>query len=101
MATASSTYPSWLAREERLVGREPAGLQAQVAGAPAELTDVSALGCRVRTQGPGGVGAFLTLDVGTLSVAGWVAWRRGEVLGLDFARPLEADQLAALTGRSG
>ena len=104
MATASSqNFPPWLAREERLAEREPVGVAATVSGAggspePAEVTDASPLGCRVRTTAPGGVGAFLTIAAGEASVTGWVAWRRGDVLGLDFARPLDEAALAAFTG---
>jgi len=103
MQTPASPFPEWLGREERLAPRAEAGAAAMVSGprvaaAAAEVTDVSPLGCRVRTAAAGGVGAYLTLESGGVSVGGWVAWRRGEMLGLDFAAPLDAGALAALGG---
>jgi len=99
MATApSSTYPSWLAREERLAGREPSGVVARIGEQAAAVADASPLGCRVRTEARVNVGAFLTLTVGDVAIDGWAAWRRGDEFGLDFAKPLDAATLAALTG---
>lgn len=99
MATAaSSTYPSWLAREERLSEREPTGLAAWIGEEAVVVTDVSALGCRIRMSVPANVGAFLTLSLGEVSVTGWAAWQRGNELGMDFAKPLDAETLAAFTG---
>jgi hypothetical protein len=99
MASAlPSTYPSWLAREERLSEREPAGVAARIGDQEVVVTDVSALGCRIRMGVPANVGAFLTLSLGAASVTGWAAWQRGDELGVDFAKPLDAETLALFTG---
>jgi len=99
---APSTFPSWLAREERLAERAPTGVPATLscprAGtAAAVVTDASALGCRVRTDMGGGVGSYLTLLAGGASASGWVAWRRGDEMGIDFSEPLSPVALAAFT----
>lgn len=98
MATAASPYPSWLSREERLAGRVPSGVAARIGKQAVQVTDVSELGCRVRMEVPDGIGTFLTLSLGDASVTGWVAWRRGDELGLDFSQPLDAATLAVFTG---
>ena len=91
---SKSTYPRWLAREERKAARRPTHLGGSVAGSrivdqEVEIMDISPLGCRLRVTDPISVGSYLTLaGESAPRLTGWVAWSRARECGLDFARPL-------------
>ena len=88
-----ATQPSWLDLEERRRVRAPLRLSVEVTGThleatPADLIDLSDHGCRLRLVARVSIGTFLTVDVEEFTAfSGWVAWSRGQEIGLDFAHP--------------
>lgn len=51
----------------------------------AVMSDVSASGCRLRTEARISVGSFVTVTIpGLTDIGGWIAWHRGDEIGIDF-----------------
>lgn len=107
MASAPTSYPAWLAGEERHAARRLLSLPARLAGervrgdAIGRTMDITALGCRLAVAEPPPVGSYVAIDVaGCSGIAGWVAWSRNGQLGVDFAHPLPDAVVEHLLGLS-
>ena len=57
---------------------------------PALLSNISETGAKLRAKAAPGKGTELFLQVGALDVYAKVVWKRGEVCGLRFERPIRS-----------
>jgi hypothetical protein len=103
---APSAHPEWLAHEERTADRVavswPASISSRkVAAEPCRIVDITHLGCRVQWASAITVGAQVTIAVADFAeLAGWVAWHKGNEIGVDFSHPLPAQVLEGMIARN-
>lgn len=106
MATKPNTsYPSWLAQEERKADRAAVSWQGTISSIKFDaeaclVQDITHLGCRIMLAHAVSVGTYVSIEIPQIaSLEGWVAWNRGCEIGIDFSHPLPAEVLNEIIRR--